>query len=211
MENNICYEQAKPVERKHLIRLVSLALLAISALLMFMVSFSIGFAVSVDDWSSRGIYSMKTIGNCVGAVETIASEILGEKTTLDGRYSVRLALRPGRLTEDLRVLERKLMESVPGIVRIYSVKVDGQHVGWVSEPSEIGEILLTALSSRSTVSTISASFDQEITMDYSYAGAQTPVDAMKVAERVLDLVSVTIVNLDPEEAVPTSAEGIVLE
>ena len=185
-------------------RAIKLALLMVSALLLFAANFNIGFRVTVGDWVSTGIYSPRALASAVEKAEALASDILCRNTSLRDAFSVSLRVTPNNYARDTRVLERTLLETAPGIVQICAVRVNGELVGWVSDASELGEVLDVIIGEKVCPETISAGFEQRITAEYSYAPADMETDITTMSKLLRECTTVQVVNMEPDDGLYVS-------
>ncbi|HHU22890.1 MAG TPA: hypothetical protein GXZ52_05655 [Clostridiales bacterium] len=184
------------------ITLPKLTMLLLSLLLFFLSTFRPGFSITAGNWSSEGVYSPWALLRTVNQAEALAGEILMENVSLKGCYKVSLKFTSSGYSKDSRSLTRALLEQAPGIARLCAVKVDGTFVGWLSDPSQLGEILNVILAENSSPTTISAGFNQKITAEYSYAPADALSDIGAVSAAIRNMCSVEVISINPGGSLP---------
>ena len=187
-------------------RIPMAGLAILSALLLVAANFRLGIRVSIGDEHLRGVYSFSELQLAVRRTELLAGEILGEHVVLRPFYSVRPALTPGDYTRDMRLLEETLMGQVPGITRLCSVRIDGEFVGWVSEPSELGELIADMFASASVSGAVSARMPHEVTAEYLWARSDTHCDAMAISAILMEMTDIEVYAPAPGEL--TLPEGV---
>lgn len=195
-------------QKRFSIPLPKVTLLIISLMLFFLSVFRPGFSVTAGGWTSQEVYSPWQLIRAVNSTEALAEEILMEDVSLKGLYKLRLGFTASGYAKNTRSLTRELLEQVPGIARLCAVKVDGVFVGWLSDPSQLGEILDVILAENSGPDTISAGFKQKITAEYSYAPADALTDISAVSAAIRNMCTVEVVSLNPDGSIPAWAYGV---
>ncbi|MGI5936812.1 MAG: hypothetical protein ACOX7I_08435 [Oscillospiraceae bacterium] len=195
-------------QKRFSITLPKLTMLFLSLLLFFLSTFRPGFSVTAGNWSSEEVYSPWQLLQAVSRAEALAEEILMEDVSLKGCYKLSLKFTALGYSRNTRSLTRALLEQVPGIARLCAVKVDGNFVGWLSDPSQLGEILDVILAENSGPATISAGFKQKITAEYSYAPADALTDISAVSAAIRNMCTVEVVSLNPDGSIPAWAYGV---
>ena len=191
----------RPIRELHS-RVITL-LLCLSATLLLLTILRPGLSVTVGGETLPGVYRLSDVVRTVYAVRGAATELLGGDAAVTVDWSLRPGLYAGDYQTDLRTLQRALLEQVPGIAYLCGIKVDGELIGWVYDPSVLGEVLEVMLAEQVTPDTVWAGFAQEVTMEYSYAPEGEAYDMMEVSAKLRDCLAVEVVNVPP--AAPTAA------
>lgn len=170
-------------------------LLFVSVLSLFLAVFRPGLTVTVGEQKLPGVYSPTAVWSCLRAAEAAAWEITGDTLDLSGAVSVTPGLGVGGLSRDTRTLERLLLESAPGVKKLWAVRLDGEFLGWAADPSVLGELTEAFLAENSGPDTASAGFGQKLTAKTSYVRAETAADRMALSGRLREAVRVETESL----------------
>jgi hypothetical protein len=172
-------------------------LLCLSALLLFLSILRPGLSVTVGGETLPGVYRLSDVLRSAQAVRAAASELLCEDVEVGNIWAVHPRLCAGGYQTDTRALQRALLDQIPGIAYLCGVKVDGELIGWVYDPSALGEVLDAMLAEQVTPDTVQAYFAQEVTMEYSYAPEAAAYDMMEVSAALRDCLAVEVVRIAP--------------
>lgn len=184
------------IKRKTAIREIKAhpLLILLTAAILIMACLRPGVAVTIGGQRLPGVFSLFDLKSCVAAAEAAALEITMKPTDLSTHYSVKPGIAVGRLSRDTRALERLLLEQAEGVAVLWVVRFGGELVGWVSDPSVLGELAEVMLAEQSDSSTVSAEFSQKLTVTRSYASDATETDPMVVSKKLRELAEVVTVK-----------------
>ena len=170
------------------------ALLTITLAALFLTCFRTGVRVTVGGQTLPGVYSIFEFYDCLGMAEAVAYEITMQPTDLRASCDLRLGLGIRRLPADIDALGHLLLENAEGVSRLWAVKLGGEILGWVSDPSVMGELAGSVLAEGIDVHTVSASFSEDFTITPGYAPDYAKADPMLISARLNELAEVIAIK-----------------
>ena len=187
--------------------LVTLTVFCLALTLSAIFSSSmICYAVSVDGTDLGQVSSRTELMDAIEAAETAASDLLGTECSIAPSVTVTADL--GSASGDARTLTDMLLSTVDGIVEGYAITVNGTPVGTLDSQNELNAILSNILDAYSDEYTISASFAQEVAVEYTFISEDLENDPEAIAlalspENGDSPYSLTVLTCDAVETMET--------
>lgn len=163
------------------------ALVAVTLLVLFVACFRPGVRVAAGGQALPGVYSVFDYYECLRAAEAAAWEITAQPADLSIACELSFGFGIGGLSRDTRALERLILEQAEGVEALWVARLGDEVVGWVTDPSVMGELAEVILAEGSGIDTVSATFSEDFTVTRSYAPGDTETDPMTVSARLRDL------------------------
>jgi len=186
MEKNPTKKPAPP-ERAGL--RVSPVLITVTLFALFLACFKPGVKISADDAELPGIYSIFDFYESLEVARNASFEITMGPADISSVYTLRPGFSYGGLARDNSAIERFLLERSEGVEKLWVVKLGDEIVGWVTDPSIIGELIIDMIAEGKRTGALPLRFANVPTVTRSYAPEGKAADPMIISARLIELLS----------------------
>ena len=136
------------------------------------------YAVSYDGAEVGRISDRGELMDAIQEAEAQAEAILGEECSIAPEVTVKAGLGVSGSGQDLA---DGLLSNVEGITQGYAITVDGEPVGTLEDPQELQAILDSILDKYTAANALSASFQQQVAVEYMFISDNLTDEAGEIA------------------------------
>ena len=181
---------------------ISPVLITVTLAVLFLACFRPGVKISAEDKELPGIYSIFDFYDSLEVARAASFEIAREPADLGNVYKLSPGFGFGGLARDNGAIEQFLLERAEGVEELWAVKLGDEVVGWVSDPSVIGELIIDMITEGKRTGAIPSGFTNIPTVTRSYAPEGMASDPMIISARLIEMLS-----LAGDEHMPNAAEA----
>ena len=169
---------------------VSPVLIAVTLAALFLACFRPGVKISAEDAEMPGRYSIFDFYDSLEVARGASFEITMGTADLSAVYTLRPGFGVGGLVRDNSAIEQFLLERSEGVEKLWVVKLGDEVVGWVSDPSVIGELIIDMVAEGKRTGALPSGFANVPTVTRCFAPEGMADDPMIVSARLIEMLSI---------------------
>ena len=166
---------------------ISPLLMAVTLAAIFLTCFKPGVRISAEDAELPGIYSIFDFYDSLEAARGASFEITMGAADISAAYTLRPGFSFGGLARDNSAIEQFLLERSGGVEKLWAVKLGDEVVGWVSDPSVIGELIVDMIAEGKRTGALPSGFSNVPTVTRSFAPEGMATDPMIISARLIEM------------------------